>query len=114
MEKIDKLLEEITQRLKEIDPYKIVLFGSVSKQIDNEDSDIDLLVVLNSDEISQNYDEKMEKKLLVRNAIWDLSKQIPIDILVYTKKEFEIIMNNKNSFFKELERTGKTIYEKAG
>ena len=114
MKKIDKLLVEITQRLKEIDPYKVVLFGSVTKQNNDEDSDIDLLVILNSDKISQNYDEKMEKKLLVRNAIWDLSKQIPIDLLVYTRKEFEIIMNNKNSFFRELEKTGKTIYEKAG
>ena len=114
MKKIDKLLEEITQRLKEIDPYKVVVFGSVTKQNNDEDSDIDLLVILNSDKISQNYDEKMEKKLLVRNAIWDLSKQIPIDLLVYTRKEFEIIMNNKNSFFIELEKTGKIIYEKAG
>jgi predicted nucleotidyltransferase len=99
--------------LKELDPYKIILFGSLSKQNNDEESDIDLLVILNNDKISKNYKEKMEKKLLVRNLIWDLSKEIPIDLLVYTKREFEIIMENKNSFFKELEKTGKTIYEKA-
>ena len=113
MENMEKILEEITRRLKELDPYKIILFGSLSKQNNDEESDIDLLVILNNDKISKNYKEKMEKKLLVRNLIWDLSKEIPIDLLVYTKREFEIIMENKNSFFKELEKTGKTIYEKA-
>jgi predicted nucleotidyltransferase len=113
MENMERILEEITRRLKELDPYKIILFGSLSKQNNDEESDIDLLVILNNDKISKNYKEKMEKKLLVRNLIWDLSKEIPIDLLVYTKREFEIIMENKNSFFKELEKTGKTIYEKA-
>ena len=110
---MEKILEEITRRLKELDPYKIILFGSLSKQNNDEESDIDLLVILNNDKISKNYKEKMEKKLRVRNLIWDLSKEIPIDLLVYTKREFEIIMENKNSFFKELEKTSKTIYEKA-
>lgn len=113
MENMERILEEITRRLKELDPYKIILFGSLSKQNNDEESDIDLLVILNNDKITKNYKEKMEKKLLVRNLIWDLSKEIPIDLLVYTKREFEIIMENKNSFFKELEKTGKTIYEKA-
>jgi uncharacterized protein len=110
---IDTYLKEITQRLQKIDPYRIILFGSVSKQNNDDESDIDLLVILNSNAISQNYEEKMQKKLVVRNEIWDLSKQIPIDLLVYTKKEFEILMAQKNSFFKEIEENGKTLYERA-
>jgi predicted nucleotidyltransferase len=106
-------LEKIKERLIEIDPYKIILFGSLANGNYKEESDIDLIVVLNSEKISKNYEEKMNNKLLVRNSIWDISSEIPIDLLVYTKKEYEIIMNNKNSFFREVESTGKTIYERA-
>ncbi len=55
----------------------------------------------------------MQNKLLVRKCIYDISKKIPIDLLVYTKKEYEIIKENPNSFFKEISVTGKTLYEKA-
>ncbi len=111
--KMHDYIEEIREKLKEINPYKVVLFGSVSKGYENEESDIDLLVILDSDRVSQNYEEKMENKLLVRRSIYEISKKIPIDLLVYTKKEFEIIKENKNSFFKEIDASGKTIYEKA-
>lgn len=106
-------LEEIKQRLKSLNPYKIILFGSCATQNNDEGSDIDLLVIFDSDEISQTYEEKMKKNMTVRNAIWDLSGKVPIDLLVYKRKEFEILMNNKNSFFREIEATGKTIYERA-
>ncbi|MFW5700733.1 MAG: nucleotidyltransferase domain-containing protein [Cyclobacteriaceae bacterium] len=106
-------IDQIKSQLKEIDPYKIILFGSLSKNLESPDSDIDLLVVLDSDKISQTYREKMENKILVRKCIYNISKQIPIDLIVYTKKEYEIIKNNKNSFFKDIEKTGKILYEKA-
>jgi uncharacterized protein len=114
MKNLTDYIEEIKERVKEINPYKIILFGSALTKNAGKDSDIDLLVVLNSDSISRNYDEKMANKLLVRKAIGDISRIIPIDLLVYTKKEYEIIMNNKNSFFTEIGITGKTLYEKAG
>ena len=106
-------IDQIKTQLKEIDPYKIILFGSLSKDLESPNSDIDLLVILDSNNISQNYQEKMENKMLVRRCIYNISKQIPIDLIVYTKKEYEIIKNNKNSFFKDIEKTGKILYEKA-
>ena len=109
----EKYIQQIIDSLRQLDPYKIILFGSLATGDLHEDSDIDLLVVLNSDKISQNYEEKMSKKMLVRNAIWNISSQIPIDLLVYTRKEYEIIMTNKNSFFREIDSSGKILYEKA-
>ena len=114
MKNAQKYLDDIKTRLEEIEPYKIILFGSIAMGNSDEESDIDLIVVLDSEKISQNYEEKMFNKMLVRKAIRDISEEIPIDLLVYTKKEFEIIMNNKNSFFREIERQGKVLYEKAG
>lgn len=114
MEEIRKYITRIIEQLKAIDPYLIILFGSVSDGSENENSDIDLLVILDSNKVSQNYEEKMKNKLLVRRAIYEISKKIPIDLLVYTKGEYEIIRQNKNSFFKEIDATGKVLYEKAG
>ena len=55
----------------------------------------------------------MKNKLLVRKTIYEISKKIPIDLIVYTKREYEIIQNNKSAFYNEIENTGKIIYEKA-
>ena len=114
MNNVKDYLPEIRENLKKLNPYKIILFGSIPKGEENENSDIDLLVILDSEKISKNYEEKMQNKLLVRKSIYELSKKIPIDILVYTKKEFEIIENNRNSFFKDVDKTGTILYEKTG
>ena len=114
MRKQDIYLEEIKEKLRKIDPYKIIIFGSMANGEYDEESDIDLLVILDSEHVSQNYEEKMENKMLVRDALGDISSKIPIDLLVYTKREYEIIMNNKNSFFKEISNKGRALYEKAG
>ena len=96
MEWMEEYLLEITEKLKKINPYKIVVFGSTANNESSKDSDIDLLVILDTETISKNYDEKMKNKLLVRKCIYDISKRIPIDLLVYTKKEYEIIKENPN------------------
>ena len=113
MKRLNDFIPQIREDLIKINPYKIVLFGSLSTGNENSESDIDLLVILDSDEIAQNYKEKMSNKLLVRNTIYEISKKVPIDLLVYTKKEFEIIENNPNSFFRDISTTGKVLYEKA-
>lgn len=55
----------------------------------------------------------MHNKLLVRRSIYEISKKIPIDLLVYTKAEYAIITQNSNSFFKDINLKGKVLYEKA-
>jgi len=92
---------------------KIILFGSYANGNFSEDSDIDLIVILDSSEIAKNYEEKMKNKLLVRKSIYELSKKIPIDLVVYTKTEYDIIANNENSFYNEIVNSGKILYEKA-
>lgn len=108
-----KFIPEIIKTLKRINPFKIILFGSYANGIFSEDSDIDLIVVLDSLEIAKNYDEKMKNKLLVRRHLYDLSKRVAIDLVVYTKGEFEIISTNENSFYNEIKNTGEILYEKA-
>jgi hypothetical protein len=70
-------------------------------------------VILDSPDIAKNYDEKMKNKLLVRRKIYELSREVPIDLVVYTKGEYHIISESKSSFYNEIEKQGKILYEKA-
>jgi predicted nucleotidyltransferase len=109
-----KYLPEITSRIREVNPYRIILFGSYANGNFSENSDIDLLVVLDSPDVAKNYEEKMQNKLLVRRLIYGVSKQIPVDLVVYTKGEFDILSENNISFFSDIRTKGKVLYEKAG
>lgn len=112
MKENDSYLVEIVENLRVIDPLKIVVFGSRAKGTFTEESDIDLVVVLNSQEIAQNFNEKMEKKMLVRDCIREINKKVPIDLIVFTKAEFDILKKGKVSFVNEINKSGKVIYEK--
>lgn len=112
MEDNRKYISEIIKNLKQINPVKIILFGSYANGRFTKDSDIDLIVILDSSEIAKNYEEKMKNKLMVRRSIYELSKKVAIDLIVYTKAEYEIISSNENSFYNEIKNTGKILYEK--
>lgn len=104
-------IPEIVESLKELDPFKIYMFGSVAKGTDNQDSDIDLAVILNIDDVPKTYDEKLKNKVSVRNSILDISMEIPIDLLVYTKEEFKILDEFNKPFMTEITEKGTLIYE---
>lgn len=107
-----KYLPDIVRKIRKINPSKIILFGSYARKSFSEDSDLDLFVVLDSPEISKNYDERMRNKLLVRRIIYDLTKKVPIDLLVYTKGEYDVISKSESSFYKEIQDSGEILYEK--
>jgi len=109
----DILLDNLITSLKTSDPYKIILFGSCATGKSNENSDIDLLVILDNNHVSKTYEERLNKKIYIRNLVLDINRKIPLDILVYSKEEFKIIKNHGNYFIDEIEKTGKVIYEKA-
>jgi len=108
---VDKHLDQIVERLKDTNPLKIILFGSQACGKAQKGSDIDLIVVLNTDDLPKTFKEKMKYQLLVRKAILDINKEIPIDLIVYTKPMFEKFNNLGSMFSKEIATKGKVIYE---
>ena len=106
-------IQDIVESLKSINPYQIYLFGSVAKNRQEEDSDIDIAVILDKDKMPKTFDEKLQDKVMVRNAIFDLSLEVPIDLLVYSKPEFEKLKRINNPFAFEIIKKGSLIYEKA-
>ncbi len=110
---IDQYLSEAVDSLKEINPVKIILFGSTAYNQTDEDSDLDFLVVLDEDSVPTTYEEKLEQKVRVRTCLTKLNKKVPIDLIVYTIPEYEEFKKINNSFCQEIHKTGKTLYEKA-
>jgi len=109
----DTLLENLVTSLQSSDPLKIILFGSCANGNPTENSDIDIMVILDNNHVSKNYEERLNKKISIRNLVLDINRKIPLDILVYSKEELNIIKEQGNYFIDEIERTGKVIYEKA-
>jgi predicted nucleotidyltransferase len=96
------------------DPNKIILFGSYATGNETEDSDIDLMVILDNNDISRTYEERQNKKLYIRKLVREINYKKALDILVYSKEELKKIKEYGNYFVDEIERTGKVIYEKVG
>ena len=86
-------------------PEKIILFGSYATGNPNEDSDLDLFVIKDTDL------PRPQRTVLVRKMIY--GSMIPIDLIVYTPKEIEESKENKFGFVYEVLNNGKTLYERA-
>lgn len=104
--------KKIVECLKVLDPYKIVLFGSLAWGNPNNHSDIDLLVVLNNDNVSSSYIDHLKKKVMVRNAIAELNKAVAIDLIVYSKPELKKMLEFESVFVKNILEKGTTLYER--
>lgn len=111
---MEDLLKRIVAGLQQVNPRRIILFGSHAKGDFHEESDIDLVVILDTEKIPASYDQKLELKAQVRDSIYDLSREMAIDLVVYTNGEFEVLKQQGTSFYSEIMDNGKTLYEKAG
>jgi predicted nucleotidyltransferase len=109
----DKILDDLVTLLKSSDPYKIILFGSYAGGNQNENSDIDLMVILDNNHVSKTHRERLDKKVFVKSLVLEINRKVPLDILVYSREELDIIKKRGNYFIDEIERTGRVIYEKA-
>jgi len=112
LEKNWYLIEEMTERLKELKPYKVILFGSYASGNPTEDSDLDVLVVLNSEEISKNLDEKIERDMPVSKMLININRKIAMDLITYSKAEYEYLIEQNDFFVKEITNTGSILYER--
>jgi len=110
---IDSYIQELINKLSKMNIKEIILFGSMNNANFDEESDIDLLIILDIDKIPETYEEKMKMKLELRKAIRTINRKVAIDLLVYTKKEFELLKKEGNNFFQNIIKNGKKLYEKA-
>ncbi|ODS40919.1 MAG: hypothetical protein A7315_15430 [Candidatus Altiarchaeales archaeon WOR_SM1_79] len=100
---IGKINEQIKEKYK---PEKIILFGSSVNGNVTENSDIDMLIIKETDK------KRNERFREVRAIVRDLKRRIPFSPLVYTPAEIEQRMNLGDFFIKEILKEGKVIYER--
>lgn len=97
-------LERIVEVIKnEYAPEKIVLFGSLAAEHVHEWSDIDLLIIKQTDK------RPIERTMEVVNLI---RPKIGIDLFIYTPEEYDLLLKERYAFILNVLKTGKTVYEK--
>lgn len=101
----------IVEKLKPIKPYKIILFGSYAYGVNNKDSDIDMIVVTNDEYMPKNYRENIQIYLKVSHLLSDIEKDVPIDLIVYTRPMYKKFIELGSMFSKEISLKGKILYE---
>ena len=90
--------------MAEYRPLKIILFGSFASGQETEDSDIDLLIVKNTD--ARPIDRWIEVKRLLR----DVARGVPVSPLVYTEEEVRNRIAMKDLFLSEIIEKGRALY----
>ena len=106
------IISKIVQCLIGLNVYKIILFGSYAKGTATEDSDIDLVVILDTKEFAKTFKDRMDRNLTVSNALLDINREFAMDIIVYSYGEFEYLDKKESDFVKEIKNTGVEIYAK--
>ena len=106
---IEKLKPEIIERLKPLNPDKIILFGSYAYGTPTEDSDIDLYIVTKDEFIPKDWEEKNNIAKEFAKRLRDLRRVVGIDLIVHTKKMNEKFLEMGSSFSKEIVSKGRVI-----
>lgn len=88
---------------RHLHPHKIILFGSMAAGEIEEWSDLDLVIVAETD---KRFLERTKEVMLL------LRPQVGVDILVYTPKEFEQLSRERSFFRTEILKKGKVLYER--
>lgn len=100
----DRLQEIVERIVKGVDPERIILFGSYAYGNPNEDSDLDILVIMESTA------RPAERSLMVSRLL--RPRPFPMDILVRSRQEIEQAKKEGNVFFLDIIQRGKVIYDR--
>ncbi len=99
-EQINEISNRIVRNLK---PQRIILFGSYANGRPTEESDLDLLIIKDSDFPSRLQNRK------VRKILSDL--KVPVDVIVKTSEEFQRYKDIIGTIIYPANKFGKVIYE---
>jgi uncharacterized protein len=102
---IESYLKTIIEKVTEnFNPEKIILFGSYAYGKPTKDSDIDLMVVMDTDM------NPYERALPIRKALKYIG--MPKDVIVRTPQEFERFKDIVGTIIYTAAHKGRVIYEK--
>jgi len=97
---INEVVEMIASKFK---PEKIILFGSYASGTPTEESDLDLLVIKDSDVPSRLQNREVRK---VTSGL-----KIPMDVIVKTTNDFERYKDIVGTIIYPANKFGRVVYE---
>ena len=105
VKEVQDILQQLVQSLIEAyRPQQIVLFGSLAYGEPNADSDIDLLIIKETDE------PPLARRVHVRRLVADPERRVPFSPLVLTPEELAHRLSLGDPFYLEIMRRGKVLY----
>jgi len=103
---VERVIREVVEKLKkEYQPLRVILYGSYAYGVPDRDSDIDLLVVKETNE------RPIDRRVRVSRIISDPKRYIPVEVLVLTPEELRDRLECGDLFINEILTRGKTLYE---
>lgn len=99
-----RILDIVDKIAKNYDPDKIILFGSHATGTANNDSDLDFIIVKNTNKPKHKRGRDVRRFLL--------GTMIPIDLKIYTPNEFENEMKFSFSFLNSAMKNSIVVYER--
>lgn len=94
---------EVARIFAPVKPKRVILFGSQATGQTDEYSDVDLIIVYETD-------KRFLDRLAELYALWDLP--VAVDMLAYTPEEFER-MRIESAFVADAVEHGKVLFEAA-
>jgi len=98
---IDHIVKTIVEQL---DPHRIIIFGSYAHGDAGSDSDIDVLIEMDTD-LRKPWREIAVDRLF-RDRLWAM------DVFVYTPDEVRRLRESVGTIVRVAEREGKVLYER--
>jgi predicted nucleotidyltransferase len=96
-------IDHVIASLEEYDPQRVILFGSWARGDEDEHSDLDLVIIK----------ETQERFLDRLKRVYELVKPaFAMDVLVYTPQEFAKMQKRDNPFIEMVIKEGVVIYER--
>lgn len=103
--KIDKTIKGMLSLLiAQYEPIKVILFGSHAKGYPDKDSDIDLLIIKETEE------RFLDRWCTVGSILAGSHPSIPVDTLVLTPEEINLRLSVGDQFIIDILKNGKLLY----
>lgn len=111
-EDVGEILHEAVRRIAQIArPEAVILFGSHAEGVPRENSDIDLVVVAETEDTGQLTEALYETIAELRRGRWDSTP--PFDLVVLTPEEWEYEAGLPGLLMHSVSRSGVVVHGRA-